>query len=65
MVWGPLGVSAGYRYSPSQCRWTQGCTMAEGDGREARGRGALHDAQGTAIESLTKRSTGAASFRPR
>ena len=35
MGWGPLGVSAGYRYSPARCRWTQGCTMAEGEERAA------------------------------
>ena len=63
MGWGPLGVSAGYRYSPSQCRWTQ--VGAVGEGERSSRRGALHDAQGTAIESLIKLSTGAASFLPR
>ena len=63
MGWGPLGVSAGD--SRIVCTVSMDAGVHDGGGRGARGRGALHDAQGTAIESLTKRSTGAASFLPR
>ena len=54
MGWGPLGVSAGYRLALTV---SMDAGVHDGGGRGSARRGALHDAQGTAIESLTKRST--------